>query len=128
MARGTRSAYRAALPLWRGEPYGEVVEASWVVAERARLAGRYLEAAIRAGELLFASGDLDGARDAARRAIAAEPSQERAYRVLARVHLAADDIPGAARVVDECRTALAALGLAPARATLDLVADSARST
>ena len=74
--------YREALPLWRGEPFADAADAGWAQAASVRLRQRYVAAAVRAGELLLAVGDPTGARDAAERAIAAEPSAEPAYFLL----------------------------------------------
>jgi len=114
------AAYRRVLPLWRGEPYAEAPYHDWADRERTRLRSRYLAAARRAGDLLFAAGDHIGARDAADRAIAVDPGAEHAYQLLARVHLAAGDRNGARRVVEACAAALGSLDLRPAPDTLAL--------
>jgi LuxR family transcriptional regulator, maltose regulon positive regulatory protein len=120
------AAYRAVLPLWRGEPFADVPYAPWAQPPRTRLRMRYTEAALRAGELLLAAAHNAEARDAARYAIAAEPSSEPAYRLLARTHLADGDRAGARRALDDCRTALAQLDIEPDAATLALLASAIR--
>jgi DNA-binding SARP family transcriptional activator len=92
-------AYREVLPLWRGEPYSDVAEGLWVHAERARLVARYTRAALRAGELLLAAGDSIAARGAAERALAVDPLEEAAYRLLARTHEFEGNVAAAARAL-----------------------------
>jgi LuxR family transcriptional regulator, maltose regulon positive regulatory protein len=115
------SAYRAALQLWRGEPFADVPYTDWAVPERSRVRERYTAAALRAGELLVAAGDTVGARDAAERALDAAPGSELAYRLLVRTHLAGGDHAGARRALDACRAALAQLELEPGPATTGLL-------
>jgi len=114
------TAYRAALPLWRGEPFADAPDGLWVLGERARLRSRYVTAAVRASELLLAAGDAY-ALDAARYAIMADPLAEGGYQLLARVHRAEGNHSGVQRAVEECRAALGALGLEPTTATLALL-------
>ena len=92
-------AYREALPLWRGEPYSDVADGMWVHAERARLVTRYTRAALRAGELFLAAGDSIAARDAAERALAVDPIEDAAYRLLARTHEFEGNVAAAARAL-----------------------------
>jgi LuxR family transcriptional regulator, maltose regulon positive regulatory protein len=118
------SAYRPALQLWRGEPFADVPYTDWAVPERSRVRERYTAAALRAGELLVAVGDTVGARDAAERALGAEPGSELAYRLLVRTHLADGDHAGARRALDACRAALTQLDLEPGPATTGLLDQS----
>jgi DNA-binding SARP family transcriptional activator len=120
------TAYRAALPLWRGEPYADMPYASWAQPVRTRLRTRYTTAAVRAGELLLAVQETAEARGAAACAIRAEPCSEPAYRLLARTHLADDDLAGARRALDDCRAALMELDLEPESATLALLTSTSR--
>ena len=115
------ASYRAALALWRGEPYEDAPDADWALPERARLRSRFSTAAVRAGDLLVAAGAAAEARDAAHLAIAAEPLSEPGYRLLIRSHLAEHDSGGARQALDECRAALSRLGLEPEPTTLALL-------
>ena len=113
-------AYARALRLWRGEPLADVPYADWAERERQRLRSRFTAAAVRAGELSLAAGAPADARAAAEQAINADPSNELAYQLLARTHLADDDPAGARRAVDACTIALADLGVTPSPATVAL--------
>jgi len=115
------AAYSAALPLWRGEPFADVPFAPWVQPYRTHVRARYVAAALRAGELQLSSGATAAARDAAARAVAAEPTSEPAHRLLVRARLAEDDLAGARHALDELRRALAELGLEPDAGTVALV-------
>lgn len=115
------AAYSAALPLWRGEPFADIPFAPWAQPYRTNLRARYVAAALRAGELLLSSGATADSRDAATRAIAAEPTSEPAYRLLVRTHLAEDDLAGARHALDDLRRALAELDLEPDAGTVALV-------
>jgi DNA-binding SARP family transcriptional activator len=116
-------AYRAAMPLWRGAPYEDIV-ADWARDEQVRWLRRYLAAAVRAGDLLLAAGDHAGAAEAAGYALRADPTDERSYQLLARAHLAADDPHRARSALDQCRQALDALGVQPSPATVELMRSS----
>ncbi len=113
--------YREALPLWRGEPFGDVPYSDWADSERVRLRSKYTAAAVRAGELLLAAGMPSEARTAAHHAIDADRTAESSYQLLARSHLAENDLVGARHAVDNCRTALAELDLRPGIATIALL-------
>ena len=115
------AAYSAALPLWRDDPFVDVLHASWAQAMQARQQTRYLAAAVRAGELFLAGGDADEARGAATRAIAADPFAEPAYSLLMRSLVACGDVVAARHVVEMYRTALADLDLQPTPATVALL-------
>ena len=112
------AAYRQALSLWRGDPFADLPDAGWAQATSVRIRQRYVVAAVRAGELLLAAGDANGARDAAERAVAAEPSAEPAYFLLMRAHVAAGDARSASHVADAYRAALADLNLQPTPASI----------
>jgi DNA-binding SARP family transcriptional activator len=115
------TAYGAALPLWRGEPFADVPYAPWAEPERVRLRTRYVIAATRAGELSLAARKTDDARHAADCAITADPTSEPAYRLLARAHIASDNLPGARNALERCRSALHELDVEPDRATAELL-------
>jgi LuxR family maltose regulon positive regulatory protein len=120
------AAYRAALPLWRGDAYVEVAASDWALLEQSRCRARYTAAALRFGELVLAKGDPAEAGRAAERAIAADATCEPAYRLLARAHLAADEPAGARRALEACRRALAELDVRPDGATKELLATIGR--
>ena len=116
------AVYRAALPLWQGEPFADVPYALWAEAERTRLRTRYVAAAIRAGELLLAASAVLEGREAAERAIIADRGAEPAYRLLARAHLANHDRSNARAALESCRGALADLAVEPDAETTTLLA------
>jgi LuxR family transcriptional regulator, maltose regulon positive regulatory protein len=118
--------YRAALGLWRGEPYADIPYATWALHEQTRLRARYTTAAVRAGELLLAAAQPTDARDAAAHATTADPYDEAAYGLLIRAHLAAGNRSAARLALDACRTALAELDLQPSPETVDLLTTPAR--
>ena len=104
-------AYRAALPLWRGEPFADVADGLWAQPEQTRWRTRYTTAAIRLGELALANGAPSEARHAAEYALTADPTSETGYQLLARSHLAVDDTVGARRALEACQRALAELNV-----------------
>jgi LuxR family maltose regulon positive regulatory protein len=116
--RAALAEYEAALPRWQGEPFADAPYDGWALAERTRLRLRYVAGALRAGELRLAGGSPADAAAAVERTIAADPTSEPAYLLLARAHLARSDGSGARQVVERCRRALAGLGLEPDAATL----------
>jgi LuxR family transcriptional regulator, maltose regulon positive regulatory protein len=119
------AAYRSAVPLWRGEPFADGPDAEWVGAERARLTSRFVAGALRAGELLLATGERVEARRAGECALVAERWCEPAYQLIMRTHLAEGDRAAAERTLAACRAALAELDLEPEATTVDLVAHRA---
>jgi DNA-binding SARP family transcriptional activator len=117
------AALEEALTLWRGEPFVELPYDEWAELARVRSRQRYVEAALRAAELHGSAGDRSAAVRHARAALAVEPWSERAFRVLIAAALAAGDRAGALRALEECRTMLADLGLAPSPQTVDLASE-----
>lgn len=120
----------AAVELWRGDPT-ELAGESWAVplVERRRL--RLAELATRAGELLLATGALDGARALAERALAVDEWREDAHRLVVAAHRAAGDGRGARLALDRFRDAMHDLGVEPDEATRmveRLVEDAATAT
>ena len=113
--------YGLALSLWHGEPFEDAPTIAATLAERARMADRFVTAAVRAAELLLAAGRSSEAASAAERALIADPAAESAYELLARVHLMAGDRMAAQRTVDRCVAALAELGLEPDDSTVALL-------
>jgi DNA-binding SARP family transcriptional activator len=103
----------AAVALYRGEAHEGVADADWIALDREHFRGRFVAAASRAGELLVARGDVDGAERVARRAVEVDPWAEDAYAVLASVALARGDRPAARRALDRALAALADLDVEP---------------
>jgi predicted ATP-grasp superfamily ATP-dependent carboligase len=60
----------------------------------------------------------------AQRAIDADHTAEPAYQLLARTHLAENDVAAARRAIDACVRALAELNVSPQPATVALVANA----
>ena len=115
-------AYRAVLPLWRGDAYVDVVGTPWGLVEQSRCRTRYTTAALRFGELVLAKGAAAEARHAGELAISADSTCEPAYRLVARAFLAADDPVGARRALEACTNALADLDARPDTTTEALFA------
>jgi DNA-binding SARP family transcriptional activator len=107
----------AAVGLYRGEAHEGVADADWIVLEREHFRGRFVGAATRAGELLVARGDVDGAERVARRAVEVDPWAEDAYAVLVSVALARGDRSAARRTLGRAMDALADLGVEPSEET-----------
>ena len=79
--------------------------------ERDRFRVAFVAAAVRAGELVLASGDALAARDLAARAIAEEPWSEPARRLLVAAYLESGDRAAARRALVACRAMLEDLGV-----------------
>ena len=120
------AAYRACLPLWRGEPFVDVIHRSWAQWEQSHWRTHFTDAAQRGGELALANDAHDEARHAAERALAADPTSESAYQLLTRAYLAANDPAGARRALADCQRVLAALDAGPDATTQRLMAMLAR--
>jgi LuxR family transcriptional regulator, maltose regulon positive regulatory protein len=106
-----------AVTLYRGEAHEGVADADWIALEREHFRGRFVAAASRAGELLVARGDVDGAERVARRAVEVDPWAEDAYAVLASAALARGDRSAARRTLDQGLAAVADLGVEPSEET-----------
>lgn len=115
------AAYRAALPLWRGDPLPDAVDEDSTDAERTHLQGRYVSGATRAGELMLAAGEIDEAIGAAASALRADETCEPAYRLLARSHLARGDRAAARTTLARCTAILDELAVTPDDSTLALL-------
>ena len=115
------AVYRRLLPLWKGEPFTDVPYSEWVQSIRAKTQRRYVDAALRGGELMLAANDLGAALDAASRAADADNYSEAAHQLAIRAHLARGDRGGAHRAYEQCRAALAELDLSPQPATAMLL-------
>src|SRR5512143_1846046 len=111
------AAYRRAVALYRGEYLTDLPDADWAALERDRLRARFVAAAVRAGELLLATGEGAEVDRLAIRALAAEPYAESAYRLLMAAALARRDRAGARRAWQRCQAMLAELGADPEPAT-----------
>ena len=114
-------ALRRAVGSWRGELLADVASHEWLHFERVRLGTLFARSAIRAGELLAARHDLAEAAVMAKRAIAADPWNEAAYRLLVSVHLEGDDRSGARRLLAHLGHLLDELGVSPEPATVALM-------
>jgi DNA-binding SARP family transcriptional activator len=79
---------KAAVTQYRGELLPGLFE-PWVLTERQQLAERYLEALHQLVAALEQAGDLSGALEAARRAVAFDPLREEAHYDLMRLYAAA---------------------------------------
>jgi DNA-binding SARP family transcriptional activator len=117
------ASYRRLLPLWKGEPFADVPYAEWVQSIRTKTQRRYVDAALRGGELMLAVNDLGAALDAASRAVDADKYSEAAHQLAIRAHLAQGDGGGAHHAYEQCRTSLAELGVTPQPATARLLSD-----
>ena len=112
-----RDELERAVHLYRGEYLASASEAEWAHAPRERLRLRFVQAAVRAGELALASGQVETASELALRAIGSDPWSEPARRLLAEARLAGADRSGALRALDDCAVMLHELGVGPEPAT-----------
>jgi DNA-binding SARP family transcriptional activator/pimeloyl-ACP methyl ester carboxylesterase len=115
------------LELLADEPYG-----AWVEPARAHYRERQVQALVELAECCLGLGDHHATLAAAERAVALEPTRERAYRAAMRAHHAGGDRDGALRAYERCRRALAdELGVAPSSDTaalhLEILRDEAPS-
>lgn len=85
----------------------------WLLDERERHRRRFVEVAVRGGELALAAGDAARAVELAERAIAAETWSEAARRLLAAALVEQDDRAGARRALVACAAMLDELGVEP---------------
>jgi LuxR family maltose regulon positive regulatory protein len=106
-----------AVELWRGEPT-DLASDPWAVSPVEQRRVRFAATATRAGELVLARGDPDGAQDLAERAIAVDPWLEAAHRLGVAAHRAKGDDLAARRALRRYRDAIGELGLGPDEATL----------
>jgi DNA-binding SARP family transcriptional activator len=110
----------AAVDVYRGDLHAELPDAEWAVIDREHYRTRFLAAAIRAGQLLVARGDIDRAETVAGRALLVDPFSEAAHAVMVSAAMAAGDRSTARRRLETCFAALAELGLEPSEPTLQL--------
>ncbi|MCB0967342.1 MAG: hypothetical protein KDB37_10945 [Ilumatobacter sp.] len=100
-----------AVTCYRGPFLADLGNEEWVLDERDRFRVAFVAAAVRAGELVLASGDALAARDLAARAIAEEPWSEPARRLLVAAYLESGDRAAARRALVACRAMLEDLGV-----------------
>ncbi len=112
--------YRRALDLWRTDYLPDVTGGEWLEWERERLRGRYVGAAVRAGELLLARGDTGAARALGERALRVDRWSERAYQLVVAALLETGDLVAARHWSRRCLRALAELGVPPQPRTVAL--------
>lgn len=108
----------AALVWYRGEYLADAPDSAWGAFERLRFRGRFVAAAVRAGELLLVAGDHHGALRLATQAGEVEPVSEAAHRLRARALRATGDPEGAARILRQAVELVRSHGLEPEPATL----------
>jgi DNA-binding SARP family transcriptional activator len=112
-----RDELERAVHLYRGDYLASASDAEWAHAPRERLRLRFVQAAVRAGELALASGQVETATEFALRAVGSDPWSEPARRLLAEARLAGADRSGALRALDDCAVMLHELGVGPEPAT-----------
>lgn len=117
--------YARAVDAYQGDLLPECFD-DWAVFERDRLRSRAVAAGVRLAELLIATGDPDGAVDAATRTLAVEPWSEPAHRALIAAHLEHGDVAAARRSLRTCETSLADFGGPTEPATMELTRRLAR--
>jgi DNA-binding SARP family transcriptional activator len=108
-----------AVERWRG-PLLADLDAEWLDFERLRLTTAFVRSALRVGELLAADHELDRSAAMAERAIAVDPWNEAAYRLLASLQVERGDRSGARRILGHLQALLADLGVAPEPSTVAL--------
>ena len=104
--------YEAAIARYHGPFVQDAGEAEWASWERDLVAGRYVRAATRAGELLIGLGRVEEAVERGRLAIRADRWSEPAHRLLVRAWTAAGDRLSATRALEDYRHLLGELGIA----------------
>jgi LuxR family maltose regulon positive regulatory protein len=105
-------AMQQAVALWRGDS-SELANDDWALPEVEERRRRVVGLAARAGELLLARGEPDAARRMGDLALRVDPWSERSHRVVVAAHLAADDHRAARRALEQYRSALEELNMAP---------------
>jgi DNA-binding SARP family transcriptional activator len=110
----------AAVDVYRGELFGDMVDADWARFEREHYDLSFVGAAVRAGQLRLGRGEPEAAETVARRALAVDPWAEEAYAVLVGAAIARHDHGTARRLLDRCLAQLDELGAQPSAATRQL--------
>ena len=112
-----RRCLEQAVELYRG-PFLEGVYEDWVLAERDRIRGRYVDALLELAGQSARRGEYRRAVGLCRQALQAAPYSEAAYRHLMQYHYQAGAVEEALRAYQECAQALEGeLGLRPSPAT-----------
>ncbi len=106
-----------AVELWRDEPV-ELASEPWAIASVEQRAQRFAAAAVRAGELLLAQGDLDQLQELADKALVVDPWLEAGHRLIVAAHRARGDNLAARRALQRYRDAVHELGLDTREATV----------
>jgi DNA-binding SARP family transcriptional activator/pimeloyl-ACP methyl ester carboxylesterase len=120
-ARERRPSLDAAVALGREELLADEPYADWVVATREHYRERQVQALVDLAECCLELGDERAAVDAAERAVAIDPTRERAYRAAMLAHRGAGDRDAALRAYERCRGSLSELlGIVPTAATAEL--------
>jgi len=92
-------------------------DGAWIEAERRTLRDIELQALEAIGDAEIDRGRPDEAERVGRRLVAADPLRESGYRLLMRALAAGGNPAQASRVMEECRTALAAAAASPSAET-----------
>jgi LuxR family maltose regulon positive regulatory protein len=114
------AAYERSTDVWRGDYFADLPAADWLTWEQDRLRGRFVTAAVRAGNLVLARGDSAKARGLAERALAADEWSESAYQLLISAHLADGDRLSARRALLRCQEMLREFGVSAHQRTVAL--------
>ena len=114
------AAYEQALRLWDTDYLPDLGGADWLEWERDRIRGRFVAAAVRAGELLLARRDAGAARTLGERALRVDAWSEEAHQLLVSALLEAGDAADARRALRRCLQALDGLGVPAQPRTLAL--------
>jgi DNA-binding SARP family transcriptional activator len=109
-----------ATSLWQGDYLEDVAGEEWAEPLRERARQRFVRAAVRAGDLMLASGRFAEALDLAERALDTDPWSESALRLHVSSHLSAGDRSSALHAFEAGRRTLMDLGVAPETATMEL--------
>jgi DNA-binding SARP family transcriptional activator/pimeloyl-ACP methyl ester carboxylesterase len=116
-----RSVLEAAVEMGELELLADEPYSAWVAPAREHYRERQVQALVDLAECCLDQGDQRAALGAAGRAVALEPTRERAYRAAMRAHQAVGDRDGALRAYERCRQALVdELGVGPASETAAL--------
>lgn len=113
-------AYQRAVQAWSGNYFADTPVSSALELERDRLRAKFVAAAVRAGNLLLARGDVPQARGLAERSLRVDEWSEPAYQLLIAVDLAAGDLAAAHRTLGRCHRMLRELGVPAHPQTLQL--------